>query len=572
MLALRFARHAPSAPMILLASAMVLVCLPLSAAKPDDKDSGAPPGVGYSDRTIAFMDAQMRQGWEDYGFTPSARASDGKWCRRVYLDVLGRIPSVEELDLFVQDKSSDKHARLVDRLLSDEYAEEYARNWTTIWTKILIGSAGNDRRSPVNRQGMQQYLRQSFLQNKPYDRMVWELINARGTSKPGLQGFNGAVNFLADKLEEGGVQATAKTSQVFMGIRMQCTQCHDHPFNNWKQNQFWEMNSFYRQTVSLRRFGEGRDIAHIDLDNQDFQGPSQQPEEAEVYYELRNGVLQAAYPVFTDMDGTRTALGRSGFVDEINRRAELAKLVINSGYLPVAMVNRTWAHFLGYGFTKPFDDLGPHNPPTQPELLQKLADQFQASGYDIKQLIRWITLSQPYRLSSKFNSTNEDDDPQLGNPPVFSRFYPRQMQAEQLYESLLVATEAHKTRGDYEQQEAAKRKWLDQFVIAFGTDENDETSTFNGTIPQILMMMNGDLMKRATSTEQGGFLQRVASDPKTTPTKKIQLLFKAALARQATSAERKAANSTLAGRENMVQALQDVWWVLLNTNEFILNH
>jgi hypothetical protein len=577
MLALRFARYAPSALLIVVASAIVLVCLPLSAAKPGARDSGArrsttAAGVGDADPTIAFVNAQMRQVWEDYGFTPSPRATDGKWCRRVYLDVLGRIPSVEELDSFVEDKSSDKHARLVDRLLSDEYADEYARNWTTVWTKILIGSAGSDTRSPVNRQGMQQYLRQAFQQNKSYDRLVWELISARGTSKPGLPGFNGAVNFLADKLEEGGVQATAKTSQIFMGVRMQCTQCHDHPFNNWKQNQFWEMNSFFRQTVALRRFAEGRDIAHIDMDNQDFQGPSQQPEEAEVYYELRNGVLQAAYPVFTDMDGTRTALGRSGFLDEVNRRDELAKLVINSGYLPVAMVNRSWAHFLGYGFTKPFDDLGPHNPPTQPELLQKLADQFQASGYDIKQLIRWITLSEPYRLSSKFNSTNEDDDPQLGNPPVFSRFYPRQIQAEQLYESLLVATEAHKTRGDYEQQEAAKRQWLDQFVIAFGTDENDETSTFNGTIPQILMMMNGDLIKRATSTEQGGFLQRVASDRKTTPTKKIQLLFKAALAREATSTERRAANSTLAGRENMVQALQDVWWVLLNTNEFILNH
>ncbi len=146
------------------------------------------------------------------------------------------------------------------------------------------------------------------------------------------------------------------------------------------------------------------------------------------------------------------------------------------------------------------------------------------------------------------------------------------MQAEQLYESLLVATDAHKTRGDDAAQAAAKKQWLDQFVIAFGTDENDETSTFNGTIPQILMMMNGDLIQRATSTQPGGFLQRVASDPKTNPRQKIQLLFKAALAREATSTERKAANTTLAGRANMVEALQDVWWVLLNTNEFILNH
>ncbi|NIL96909.1 MAG: DUF1549 domain-containing protein [Planctomycetales bacterium] len=558
---------------------MSLVAVPLlSAAKPNGKDAAAlrqrpDAAAAYFEPTVAFINKQLRQNWADYGFKPSDRASDGKWCRRVYLDVLGRIPSVAELDAFLDDRRADKRIRLVDRLLSDQYATEYARHWTTIWTNILIGrSGGNDAESPVSRQGMQHYLRESFRQNKSYDQMVSELISARGTNKPDQPGFNGAVNFLAGKLAEDGVQATAQTSQLFLGVRVQCTQCHDHPFNNWKQNQFWEMNSFFRQTVALRRFGNGQDIAYIDLDNEDYEGPSRAPEEAEVYYELRNGVLQAAYPVFTDIDGARTELDRSGFLDDVNRRSELARLVVDSGYLPVAMVNRMWAHFFSYGFTKPFDDLGPHNPPTQPELLEKLAEEFRNGGYDIKQLIRWITLSEPYQLSSRFNKTNQDDDPQRGNPPAFSRFYPRQMQAEQLYESLLVATEAHKTRGAYEQQEEAKRMWLAQFVIAFGTDENDETSTFNGTIPQILMMMNGDLIRRATSTDQGGFLQRVASDPATKPTAKIQLLFRSALAREATKTERNAANTTLARRTNIVEALQDVWWVLLNSNEFILNH
>jgi len=552
------------------------VGLPLVAA--DDRQSAAagsaPTSAARSapaSTPVALINQHIRAGWKDFDVTPSAPATDGEWCRRVYLDVVGRVPSVDELDAFLSDKSSNKDAKLVQRLLADE--DEYARNWTTLWTNILIGrSGGNDRQSRVNRAGMLAYLRKSFQANAPYDRMVHELISAKGNSNPDSPNFNGAVNFLADNLEEDAVQATAKTSQIFLGVRVQCTQCHDHPFNKWRQNQFWEMNSFFRQTVALRRFGGGRDIAHIDLENQDYQGSSNKPEEAEVYYELRNGVLKAAYPVFTDLDGTRTPLDRSGYLEDVDRRTELAGLVVKSGYLPVAMVNRMWAHFNGYGLTAPFDDLGPHNPSTHPDLLQGLADEFKTNGYDIKELIRWITLSDPYRLSSRFNTANENDDPSTGNPPVFSRFYPRQMQAEQLYESLLVATEADKTRGDFQQQEEAKRRWLGQFVIAFGTDENDETTTFDGTIPQILMMMNGDLIRLATSVEEGGYLHRVANDPKKSPTEKIQLLFKAALAREATKAERQSANMTLAGRTNITEALQDVWWVLLNSNEFILNH
>ena len=155
---------------------------------------------------------------------------------------------------------------------------------------------------------------------------------------------------------------------------------------------------------------------------------------------------------------------------------------------------------------------------------------------------------------------------------MFSRFYPRQMRAEELYESLLIATEADKTRGSYEEREAAKGRWLQQFVIAFGTDENDETSTFNGTIPQILMMFNGDLIKRATSTESGSFLYRVSTDTKMKPTQQIHMLFKSALAREASREERRWATKALQNHQNVVDALQDVWWVVLNTNEFILNH
>lgn len=520
---------------------------------------------------VAFIDAKIRQGWEDWGLSPSDPATDGEWCRRVHLDLLGRIPTVEELEAYLADRNQYKRERLVESLLFDDrYTEEYARNWTTLWTNILIGrSGGSERNTLTSREGMQNYLRDSLTRNKPYDRLVFELVTATGTNTPGLDGFNGAVNFLTMKLEEDAAQATAQTARIFLGMQVQCTQCHNHPFNDWQQQKFWELNTFFRQTVALRRFAPGtRNIRHVELANQDFGGEGSTPEEAEIYYELRNGVLQAAYPVF--VDGREIA--RSGFLEDVDRRTELGRFIITSPYMGEAIVNRMWAHFLGHGFTKPIDDMGPHNAPSHPELLTYLGEQFRESGFDLKELMRWIVLSEAYSLSSRMSRDNATDDPLLGETPKFSHFYLRQIRAEELYESLLVATQAHRTRSSYEDQERDKARWLDQFVVAFGTDEGDETTTFNGTIPQALMMFNGELIQRATSTEPGGFLQEVAASDRR-PREKIRYLYLAALARQPSRQEINTANQLLAGREgDTTAALQDIWWVLLNSNEFIMNH
>ncbi len=222
---------------------------------------------------------------------------------------------------------------MIDKLLyDDKYTEEYAGHWATIWTNLLIGrSGGNDRRDLTSRDGMQKYLRDSFAMNKPYNTMVYELVTAEGTTKPGTDGFNGAVNFLIDKVnEEKGVLAASSTSRIFLGQQVQCTQCHNHPFNQWKQQKFWEFNSFFRQTRALRRFVDGtRDISYAELVNEDFAGEANAPEDALVFYELRNGLTKVAYPVFTD----GTAIEVSGFVEDVNRRNELGRLMLESEYL-----------------------------------------------------------------------------------------------------------------------------------------------------------------------------------------------------------------------------------------------
>jgi hypothetical protein len=553
-------------------SASNSVAAEVAAASSAHRSKAKDAVMDYNFPQVAFINEQIRQGWEAAGYKPSGVATDAEWCRRLFLDVLGRVPTVQELVKFEADRTPDKKLRLVNALLSEdgEYVEEYARNWTTLWTNVLIGRAGGTQNgSLVNRDGMQQSIRRAMQRNMPYDRFVYELVDARGSGQPGDENFNGFVNFLADNLADNGIEATAKTAQIFLGVQVRCTQCHNHPFNDWKQNQFWEFNAFFRQTRALRRFEPGtRDVRYIDLENEDFAGEDGNAEEAVLFYELRNGLTKAAYPVF--LDGTE--LNKSGYLDEVNRREELAKWMVKSGYLGKSLVNRYWGHFLGYGFTKPIDDMGPHNAPTHPELLDGLATDIQKHSYDLKELIRWIVLSEPYGLSSRFNTTNKKDDPSLGEKPMFSHFYLRQMRAEELYQSLLTATEAQKTVSA-EEQEKQKRDWLGQFVIAFGTDDNEETTTFNGTITQSLMMMNGDLVKRATSIDKSSFLQRVAANPKLSGKTKIDYLYMAALGRKPTNTERSLADQLAVLRKgDAVAALQDVWWAVLNSNEFILNH
>jgi len=520
---------------------------------------------------VEQIDLLVKKIWDEYELRPSKECTESEWCRRVFLDVVGRIPSVEEVNDFVESRESNKKQLLLETLLYDDrYTEEFARNWTTVWTNLLIGrTGGNDNNSMISREGMQKYLRDSFAREKPYDKLVHELVTATGTTTPGDKDFNGATNFLIDKVnEENASLATAATTKTFLGLQVQCTQCHNHPFNDWKQQKYWEMNAFFRQVRAFQGGMRARDGGVARLADQDFKGENgQNPDKAEIFYELRNGLMSVAYPVFVDGQ----EIDPSGYVMVVNRRKELADMMVQSPFFAKSIANRMWAHFLGYGFTSPVDDLGPHNIPSNPELLDYLAQEFQSSEYDLRELIKWIALSKPYSLSSKRTRGNEKDDPMLGESPKFTHFYIRQMEAEQLYESLLVANETQ-TQGSYEEQERNKNVWLRQFTTAFGTDEGEESTTFNGTIPQILMMFNGDMIKKATAVTKGTMIDRLANSD-TSYSKSVDELFIKGLARRPGGKEKDLAKSILAARKgDTKEALKDVWWVVLNTNEFIFNH
>lgn len=555
---------------------------------------------------VEAINASLRTSWRDAGVVPSKRAPDGAWARRLFLDLVGRIPTLDELEAFASEPAKSRRVSLVDRLLGEPYREERARWRATEWANLLVGRTGGNRQSLVERAGFEQYLREAFAENKPYDALVRELVTATGSVRPEDPDFNPAANFLADKMGEGGIQATAKTAQIFLGVSVQCTQCHNHPFNEGRQNQFWELNAFFRQTRIERVRDDEEDRPKARVVNRDFYGEGRnamssvalapgQAEAAETYYELRNGKLKVAYPVF--LDGTALAdvftergadYGDSGRLSLVNRRDELASLIAESPDLAQAGVSRAWARFFGYGFTRPIEDRGDHNPPSHPELQTTLAEAFRSSGYDLTRLERWIVLSDAYALDSRTGRSNQDDEPSLGRPPLFSRFYLRQLTAEPIYESLIAATRADETLS-VDQRDDARRRWLRQFTTAFGNDENGEATSFNGSIPQSLAMMNSELMGRATTLQWAesvkpssesyadrkpvGFLSSIAADRNLSNAERIDKLYLAALARKPDRSELALCNKLLAARKgNAAEALRDVWWALLNSNEFILQH
>jgi hypothetical protein len=229
--------------------------------------------------------------------------------------------------------------------------------------------------------------------------------------------------------------------------------------------------------------------------------------------------------------------------------------------------------------------MGPHNPPSHPDVLARLANEFVRSGYDQKQLIRWICQTEAYQLTSQYNDTNTVDDPAAGEVPLFSHMYVKPMTAEQLYDSLLIVSHGDASgRVRWEQTEQPRQEWLRQFVTSFETEENDEESTFNGTIPLSLLMMNGELVDRAVSAAPGSYLANILNE-KGSEADKIAKLSLAALSRYPTPKEMAALKRLLRSgpaqraprdRQRHVashhQGLEDVYWAFLNSSEFILNH
>ncbi len=501
-----------------------------------------------ADRSSDSIDAYLESAWDEAGIRPSPLASDAEFSRRAYLDLLGRIPNVQEAVAFLESKVPEKRAKLIDHLLDHP---DYPKNFANVYTVLLVGRKRPER--GVEREGLTTWLRRQFADNRPWDQMARDLIDAEGSSKE-----NGAVNFTLSHLEFGAVPLTSITTRVFLGQQVQCTQCHDHPSNDWKQEDFWGINAFFKGVKRQQVRVDGSDtIDHVEL--------SDEPTTAFASFDRRNGLVGIAFPTF--LDGRKPDQG-----PDVDRREALAGMIASADNLDFAraFVNRTWAHFNGRGFVFPSDDFGPHNPPSHPELLDRMATDFAASGFDVKTLIRRITSSRAYHLTSAATKDNIKDE------TLFSHMDLKPMTPEQLFDSLLVATSAHKAGGSAGEVDRRRDTWMRQFVVAFGNDEQEESTHFQGTIPQALMMMNGDLMEQALSVKPGSFLsdlrERARLRRGAVDAYVIGQLYLAALSRPPSDPELATGRRLLSSGSDPVAIMGDIFWALLNSNEFVLNH
>lgn len=511
---------------------------------------------------IALIDQVVARGWEDSQLTPSARAEDHEWARRVYLDLAGRIPTADEVRSFVASSHPDKDSRLVDELLA---GSEFSLQWSARWTNLLVGRSPNEQ---VDRIALQQYLRNAVDEGYGWSLVVRDLIAAEGDPRE-----QGAANFLVAHLNNQAVPATAFVARTLMGTQIHCAQCHKHPFYEVSQQEFWELNSFFKQAAVVRGNSSMKGPASErravpTLVDRSVGGPT--------YFETRAGVMRVAYPKFQGREVDPSP--------EVSRRAELAQL-LTEGETPLvaqAFVNRTWSQVFGYGFTAPVDDLGPHNPPTHPELFSALTESFVQHGYDIKRLIRWLCLSQPYRLSSQMNPGNQADRPDNGELPGFSRMYFKPLSAEQLFDSLLVIKgENPSPRRDWRAHVLRREQWVGQFISSLQNDENDEESQFDGSIGQALVLMNGELVAETVSPRSNPLLRNLLAAP-LSDVEKLERLSLAVLSRRPHAEELtlfRKLNRTLkdarspAERDAQLAArLEDFLWAYLNSSEFIVNH
>ena len=500
----------------------------MGAAKAQTKSALSP---GYIDHLI-------RAEWKKAGVLPAPPVDDARFLRRIYLDLIGTIPPQDVVVAFLADRSPDKRAKLVDTLLN---SPRYADHWTDYWDNVLMGR--QVRGQLIDRSAFRQWLHDQFTQNTAWNKFVYDLISASGQNSTGGsyakamgvmqpdeknnpalaadagQPVNGAVNWML-KYAGNPQDLSGMASKIFLGVQIQCAQCHDHKTEKWKQDDFRRFTACFinARPVPVDR-GKVMGIRRVDLEDirRPFLGGKK--------VAPNNMEYAAAAPAA--LDGT-------DFSDSPNRRQALATWMTapQNPWFAEAIVNRMWSHFLGRGFVEPVDDFRVSNPPVMPDLLKLLADDFAASGYDLKHLIKTICSTQVYQLSS---APARKADP--GNT-LWARYRLKPMGPEVMLDSLVTATNVEpvleKVAGNrLDQLKFAIQR---QFVFLFDVDEEFEQKEFEGTIPQALMLLNGNLVNRGVTPIPGTALSEVLALPGS-DAQKIESLYLRTLSRKPTPAE-----------------------------------
>ncbi len=485
------------------------------------------------------LDQLMAACWEDEGIAPSELSGDDEFFRRVYLDLTGRIPTVSEYRDFHSDDADGRRDRLIEQLLA---RRDHATHLAAVWREVLLPD-GVDLEPYGGAAEFEEWLSERFRDNVPYDQIVHDLLLAEGrVSESGPILFYAALKLEPEKL-------AAQTARAFLGMRLECAQCHDHFFDHrWKQTDFWGFAAFFAQISKP----EGK---------MDMVSP--------VLRVADTSHGEVTMPETEDIVAPRYPLGEAPNDDPsaASRRQQLAEWITaaENPHFARATVNRVWAHLFGQGLVEPVDDMRSDNPSACPEVLEQLSGYFIATGYDLRDLLRVIVSSDAYQRTS--HATVDDRLRTMH----FAQMNIKSFTAEQLYDSITVATQLEPLSTDDGSLMRYQNMDRQSFLAQFRTPPGQVTD-YQAGIPQALMLMNGGLIQSATDLRSSGILRSLQA-PFFSDEQRIEILFTATLARRPDDAEQQATlDYVLADPEHRYERLSDILWALLNSAEFTLNH
>ncbi len=477
------------------------------------------------------------------GHLPSETCSDAEFLRRSTLDAIGMLPTVEEARAFAADKTADKYERWIDSLLQ---RPEWADHWAIKWGDLIRPNPSRVGVKPVYL--LDQWIRQSFRENKPWDSFVRELLTAQGNTHK-----DGPVAIWRDKREP--IDAATFVGQIFLGVRLECAKCHHHPTEKWDQTDYYQMAAFFTQ---MKRKGQGISAPISGEPEQWWFAPGA----AGIEHPVTKAALKPRPPADKEIP----------IADTQDPRAVLADWMTNpkNPYFSQAIVNRVWSSFMGRGIVDPVDDFRASNPPTNGPLLDWLAQDFVKHGYDLKHLMRTIMSSQVYRLSSMPNETNVAD---LKN---YSRSYRRRLPAETLLDAVCAVTESREEFSGLPSGALAKQTWNhkieSQFLDAFGRPNSSAECPCErdakSSVVQALHLMNSTKLQQMLTDTKGRATRLAKSTLK--PEQIVEELYLACYSRLPTTEEAGIAVKALQGEKQA--AVEDVLWSLLNSAEFVFNH
>lgn len=502
--------------------------------------------LSESERALAEkVDAHLAKAWAAAGVEPAQAADDAEFLRRVWLDVAGKIPTAAEARAFLDDPTPDKRARLVERLLRSSAATNHAVN---TWRNLLIPEAASNPAARILAPDFDAWLRARLaggldvlardLFSAPIDgRGPYTYQQGSNKAEPTPLAYYAAKGYRPEDL-------AASTARQFLGVRIECAQCHNHPFSSWKRDEFWSLAAAFAGVQQPAQPNGGISF-----------NTREDPKKRELEIPGTTRKVSARFPDGTEPDSSRDA----------GARQALARWMTSPGnpYFAKAAVNRTWSQLFGIGLVDPVDDFGDANPPSHPELLEDLAAWFISSGYDRQALIRALTATRAYGLSSDAEQSRTAD------PRLFARGPVRGLTADQFYDSLAQAVGlppdlTANPRGIV--VNGPRAAFLEKF--AAGDDRPTEHQT---SIPQALALMNGAFVAGATDLAQGETLGAVADAPFLDDQGRVETLFLAALSRRPRPEESARLVAYVASRGSR-PALADIFWALLNSAEFKLNH